>query len=184
VKAAVLLLAAAGTAAGGLPPGYEPRPVGPSPAYRPSAVGPLAPPRGLPCRRLRRPETLVHVELFVHRYVVVVPAGIGIARPRRHGAYVTGGACHRPLYTLEPTGVVHVPAGRPATLGALFAVWRMPLGPKRLAGFGGQGVRVYVGGRRVTGDVRHVPLRPHGEIVLELGGYVAPHHAYTFPGRP
>jgi hypothetical protein len=184
VRAVALLLAAAGTVAGGLPPAYEPRPVGPSPAYRPSAVGPLAPPHGLPCGRAPRRETLVHVELFVHRYVVVVPSGIGIARPRRHGAYVTGGACRRPLYTLEPTGVVHVAAGRTATLGALFAVWRMPLGARRVAGFAGQHVRVYSGGRRVMGDVRRVPLWPHAEIVVELGGYVTPHRRYTFPGQP
>jgi hypothetical protein len=116
--------------------------------------------------------------------VVVVPAGIGVDRPQRRGAYVVGGACRRPLYTLEPTGVVHVASSRPATLGTLFAVWRMPLGPRRLAGFAGSTVRVYVGGRRVRSDVRRVVLRPRAEIVLELGGYVAPHHGYTFPGRP
>jgi len=181
MKAAVVLLTT--LAAGGLPPGYEPRPVGPSPAYRPGAVGPLRPPRGLPCGATPAREVVVHVELFAHRDVVVVPAGIGVGRPRRRGAYVTGGACRRPLYTLEPTGVIHVAAGRRATVGSLFAVWRMPLAPRRLAGFGGSAVRAYVGGHRVTGNVRRIPLRPHAEIVLEFGGYVAPHHAYTFPGR-
>jgi hypothetical protein len=177
-----MLLVLAAVVTGGLPPGYEPRPVGPTAAYRPSAVGPLRAPRGLPCRVGRGPETRVHVELFAHRDVVVVPAGIGVGRPRRRGAYVTGGACRRPLYTLEPTGVVHVEAGRRATLGTLFAVWRRPLGARRLASFAGGDVRAYVGGRRVRGDVRGVPLRPNAEIVLELGGYVVPHHGYTFPG--
>jgi hypothetical protein len=181
VKAAVLLVAAAATAGGGLPPGYEPRPVGPSPAYRPPAVGPLAPARGLPCRAGHARETVAHVELFVHRFVVVVPAGIGVGHPRRQGAYVVAGACRRPLYTLEPTGVVHVAAGRPATLARLFAVWRMPLGAGRLAGFAGRRVHAFVDGRPVAGAVGRVVLRPHAEIVLELDGYVVPHRRYAFP---
>ena len=62
----------------------------------------------------------------------------------------------------------------------LFAIWGRPLGARRLLGFHGE-VRVYLGGRRMLGDPRAVPLTPHAEIVLEVGGFVPPHRAYLFP---
>jgi hypothetical protein len=42
-------------------------------------------------------------------------------------------------------------------------------------------VTVYVGGRLFHGDPRTVPLRRHAQIVVEVGGYVAPHPSYLFP---
>jgi hypothetical protein len=124
----------------------------------------------------------VHVELFAARRVVLVAPGIGIAPPRtRDGAYVRGGRCTYPLRTREPTGVVEVEAGgRTKRLGDLFAVWGQPLSRKRMAGFKGP-VRAYVGGRRWRRDPRTIALTRHAQIVLEVGGYVAPHAVYRFP---
>ena len=70
-----------------------------------------------------------------------------------------------------------------ATLGSFFALWGQPLGPRRLAGFraaGRERVRAWVDGRLWRGDPRRIPLRPHAEIVLELGRFVPPHAIYRF----
>jgi hypothetical protein len=163
-------------------------PIGVGPAFQPPAVGPLAaPPDGsalAACRPAPAPSLVVHLELFARRQVVLVPAGIGVRAPRRAGAYVVGGRCYAPLWTVEPTGVVHVERGRLQTLGDLFAVWRMPLSRTRLAGFRSAAAApllAYVGGRRWRGPPARIPLRRHAEIVLELGGRIAPHSRYLFP---
>src|SRR5438105_2904249 len=65
-----------------------------------------------------------HVEVFARGRVVILPPGIGIARPRRQvGATVVRGRCSYPLHTADPTGVVGFRPGRRLTLGDLFAVW-------------------------------------------------------------
>lgn len=122
----------------------------------------------------------VHLELFAAGRVIVVPAGIGVAPPvRRVGAYVRGGRCRYALSTTEPTGVVEVRHGTRATLGDLFALWGQPLGPTRIASFRGR-VRAWVGGRRVAGDARAIPLRHHAQIVLVIGPDVPVHTAFAF----
>jgi hypothetical protein len=150
--------------------------VGPGPGYRPppGAHG--------PCRAGAGARRGVHIELFAHRHVVVVAAGIGVVAPRFDGAYVRGGRCFGPVITLEPTGVVELGGGAgEQSVGGLFAAWGQPLSPTRLAGFSGGRVRAYVDGRAVGGDPAAIVLRPHREIVLEISGYVAPHRSYTFP---
>jgi hypothetical protein len=123
----------------------------------------------------------IHVELFAHRLVVPVPAGIGIAPPqRRRGAYVLGGACAYPIRTLEPTGVVIVDRGRVPSLGDLFAIWGQPLTPTRLASFRGP-VSAFVNGQRWHGAPGAIPLTRHAEIVLEVAGELPPHPTYTVP---
>jgi len=102
--------------------------------------------------------------------VVVIPARIGV----RDG-------CRYPLRTLTPTGVVELD-GSGSTLGDFFAVWRMPLSRRRLLTFRGA-VRAYVAGKQWQGDVGAVPLTDGAEIVLEVGGYIPPHHFYLFPPR-
>jgi hypothetical protein len=114
--------------------------------------------------------------------VVIVPAGIGVVGGRREGAVVGGGRCLAALITRDPTGVVELDvAAGPRRLGDLFAVWGQPLSATSLAGFRGAPVRAYVDGRAVPGDPRGIVLRPHLEVVLEIGGYVAPHRGYRFP---
>jgi hypothetical protein len=169
-------------------PSLRPRPIGVGPAYRPAP----APPKvleGRPVGRLRCTagggrRIGVHVEVFAHRRVVVVPAGIGVALPHRtrRGRLVPGG-CSYAARTLEPTGVVEVRAGIRPTLGDLFRLWGQPLGRHRLAGFRtARPILVFVGGRRRRGDPRAIPLARHAQIVLELGGYVPPHPSFLFPG--
>jgi len=134
----------------------------------------------LACGDQRR-ASVAHVELFAHGRVVIVPAGIGVAPPRRRdGAYVRGGACRYPLWTHEPTGLVELGAGG-HTLGDLFDVWGEPLSARRLARWRGR-VRVYVGGRLRQGDPRAVPLDRHAQVVVQLGEPVLrPNADYAFP---
>jgi hypothetical protein len=109
-----------------------------------------------------------------------VPAGIGVAPPRRvEGVYVRGGRCSYPLRTVEPTGVIEVAAGSRLTLGRFFSLWGRPLAPDRLLSFRGR-VLAFVAGRPWRGDPRAIPLSQHAQIVLEVGGYVPPHSRYTF----
>jgi hypothetical protein len=155
-----------------LPPSVKPWPIGTGPGFR---LGTGPPPAACSTSRARYG---VHLELFVRRQVLIVPAGIGVARPRRISfGRIRPQGCTHDLRTLDPSGVIEV--GRPAPLGAFFAVWGQPLGPRRIAGFHGR-VLAFVDGRRWHGDPRAIPLARHVNIVLELGGYVPPHPRYLF----
>lgn len=166
-----------------LPPSVHPWPIGVGPGFRLRAAS--ADVRaGRPVGRLEcargRDRYGVHVELFVRRKVLIVPAGIGVARPwREHLGRLTPRGCSYAARTLEPTGVIEVRAGTRLTLRDAFRLWGQPIGPRRLAGFRGR-VLTFVGGRRRPGDPGTIPLTRHAQIVLELGGYVPPHPRYVF----
>jgi hypothetical protein len=187
IAAALRLLAAAllgGVAAHG--PAPVATPIGRGPAFD-LPTGARAD-RGAPVGALRCTAAAgrweeAHVEVFARGSVLLLPPGIGVARPRQAaGAAVRGGRCAYPVRTTDPTGVVRYRPGRGLALRDLFAVWGQPLSRHRLCGFRSAGrVRVYVGGRRVTGSPGAVPLRRHAEIVLEIGRYVPPHRFYVFP---
>lgn len=154
------------------PPPVYPWPIGVGPRYHPTAYNATVA-AGHPVGALRCSNGggsfAVHIELFAQRRVVIVPPGIG-AGPR---------GCTYPLRTTAPTGVVHV-ARRGLTLGDLFRVWGRRLTPSSLLSFP-ERVAVFVGGRRFAGNPGAVPLTKHAQIVLEVGGYVAPHPSYLFP---
>ena len=170
--------------------GYVPTPIGAGPRFHPPAA-PISVLRGRSLGALRcgaaAPRFGVHVELFARGRVVIVPAGIGVARPfARDGAFVRPRGCTYPLRTLVPTGVVQVNRQGARTLRDLFRVWGQPLSPTRLAGFRtavANPVRAYVAGRRWHGSLGAVPLRRHAAIALELGRYIRPHRLFLFrPG--
>jgi hypothetical protein len=169
-----------------LPPDQRPFQAGRGPRFHPPATFTKVRRRsivnGMRCtRRTATRVYAVHLELYAERLVFGVPAGIGVAPPlRRSGAFVLGGACTYPVWTVEPTGVVLVSARRRLTLGEFFDLWGQPLTRFRLAGFGGR-VAAFIGGRRRPGDPRAIALAPHAEIVLEVGGFVLPHRRYLFP---
>jgi hypothetical protein len=147
-----------------LPPSVIPTPIGVGALYHPA---PAAHSAGLLCTR-GGARYGVHLELFAHRRVVIVPAGIGVRR-----------GCSYPLRTRTPTGVVEVRHGTRLTLGRLFDVWGTSLSRTGLGDFRGS-VRAFLDGRPWRGDLRAIPLRPHAQIVLELGGYIPPHPSYRF----
>jgi hypothetical protein len=170
--AACVLVAAPASAA---PP--VPTPIGVGPRFRlpatSASVAAARPVGRLRCTGIARPQR-AHVELFARGRVLILPAGIGLARAR---------ACTYPLRTTTPTGVVEFDPSKRLTIGDFFAVWGQRLTPGRIAGFTGV-VRAYVGGKRWRAAVGSIPLRRHAEIVLEVGPYVPPHATYLFgPGR-
>jgi hypothetical protein len=158
----------------------EARPIGRGPRFHPPVQGTPLP----PCLPSLGRRIALHVEVFGADEVVLLPAGIGVRRPRLLLGRVTGARCYGRLVTLDPTGVVMLAPGQKLTLAALFRSWGQPLGARRLAGFSpspGGRVRVYLDGRPYAGAPGNLPLRRHAEIVLEAGPYVPPHAAYTFP---
>ena len=135
----------------------------------------------LRCTTARRPVAAAHVELFARGHVVIVPAGLGVAPPRRRtGAYVTGGRCRYPIWTSEPTGLVRL-ARRNLTLGDLFVLWGQPLSRGRMARWRAT-VRAYVSGVRWRGDPRSIPLVRHAQVVVQAGPPILrPNARYRFP---
>lgn len=154
------------------PPPVHPWPIGASPAYHPAAANQAvlegSPVGQLQCANGRR--FAVHIELFGRREVAIVPSGIGVA----------GSGCSYPLRTKAPTGVVEVLASGRFTLGDFFRVWGRRFDGMHLLSFRGR-VSLFVGGKRRTGDPRQLVLNKHAQIVIEVGGYVAPHPSYLFP---
>ncbi|HEX3328625.1 MAG TPA: hypothetical protein VHS27_01820 [Gaiellales bacterium] len=188
---AALLRLVAAALLGGAAPAHQAAPVatpiGRGPAFELSTGARAdrgAPISGLRCTAAAGRWQDAHVEVFARGRVLILPPGIGVARPRHAvGATVTGGRCSYPVRTTDPTGVVRYRPGRALRLGDLFAVWGQPLGRHRVGGFGSKAeVRVYVGGRRVAGPPAAVPLGRRAEIVVEIGRYVPPHHFYVFAG--
>jgi hypothetical protein len=110
----------------------------------------------------------MHLELFANGFAIVIPARVGVRNAR----------CHAHEWTSTPTGVVHF--DRAATVGDLFRVWGMPLGPRRLLSFRGA-VRAYLDGVRVRADPRSLRLRDGHELVLESGPFIPPHRTFLFP---
>jgi hypothetical protein len=172
-----------------LPPDYLPLQVGSGRAYRPAATGDRAragqPIGALRCRPQRGRRYGAHLEIFVHRHVVAIPLGIGIAPPRLISeSRVRSGRCYYPVITTDASGVLEVRAGAAPTLGELFDVWGQPLTRRRFAGFRaarGRSVVAYVGTRRWPGDPRAIPLTRHARVVLELDSRIPPHRVYVFP---
>jgi hypothetical protein len=142
-----------------------------------------APLGALTCRPAERVLGMAHVELFVRGRAVLLPAGIGIARPAGiSGGRVLGGRCRYPLSTADPTGVVSVNQPGRHTLGQLFRIWGQPLGGHRLLGFRSRApLRAFVDGRAWHQRVRTIALRNRSEVVIELGRLIPPHSFYLFP---
>jgi hypothetical protein len=164
-------------------------PFGPGDRFRPpslsAAVADGRPVGRLRCRTDIAARATAHLELFAHGLGIVVPAGAGLAPPRRRtGAYVRGGRCSYPLRTTEPTGLIELRPGTRATLGDLFALLGQPLSRTRLGSFRGP-VRAWVDGRPWRGEPGALPLRPGGQVVLAIGTARVPVHArYEFPPGP
>jgi hypothetical protein len=154
------------------PPSLVPTAIGLGPKYRPPAL--VRDGRALGSVRCTEGGARygVHLELFAHRRVVIVPRGIGVAR-----------GCSYDARTRTPTGVIEVRRASKLKLADLFRIWDQPLGRFRLVGFTSKKpLLAFVGGRRWRGDPRDIPLAYHAQIVVELDGYVPPHPSFLFPG--
>ena len=155
----------------------EARPVGRGARFQPPVRGQVT---GRCTRRLGS-RYGVHVELFAANRVVIVASGIGTVPPRvALSGRITEARCYGDIVTLEPTGLVLVRDGLRLRLAALFRAWGQPLSARRLGPFGGR-VREFVAGRPRSGPPGAIALARHAVIVLQVGPYVPPHHAYRFP---
>ncbi len=109
-----------------------------------------------------------HVHQLLHIYddgiLVPIAANIGIDESQH---------VETALHTHDQTGVIHMEADKPfsATLGDLFDVWGVALGPDRVGGLHAtkdEPLRVYVNGKPVSDPAAHV-LRRNDNIVIAYG---------------
>ena len=136
----------------------------------------------------------VHLDVIVDGRHVTIPAGVGQVEPVDRGP----GPCpHRPrtvrsatarpdtssppaiaLSPLHPhttSGIVHIESDRPGTftLGQFFDEWGVRFDSSCIGGYcrgAGKELRVYVDGRRASGDPRQVVLGNRQEIAIVFGG--------------
>jgi hypothetical protein len=135
----------------------------------------------------------VHLDLVVNGRKVTIPAGVGQAEPVDDGP----GPCPRPpahlsgdcapghffaaLVALSPlhphttSGIIHIESDRPAafTLGQFFDEWGVRFSSACLGSYctgDGKELRVFVDGRRVSGNPRKLVLGNHQEIAVVFGG--------------
>ena len=159
----------------------EARPIGTGPRFTLAVSGPVVG----NCEKSLGPRIGVHVEVFAANRVLLLPAGIGVARPAtKLDGRIVSARCYGELATLDPTGLVLVRPGSRLTLADLFRSWGEPLSRTRLTSFTaakGSQVAVFVDGSPWRGAPSAVPLTRHAEIVLEVGPHVPPHSSYAFP---
>ena len=128
-----------------------------------------------------------HLTLFVRGSARRVPAGIGIA-PRDEvaetpaGAFIAGAACFMWLHTHSADGIIHTesPVKHTYTLGEFFDIWGQPLNREQVGPAHGR-VTALFNGRLFTGNPRQLPLLPHAQIQLDVGGPLVAPEQITFP---
>lgn len=121
---------------------------------------------GIPCNDSEQLSYHEHAHLTVllAGHSMTVPAGIGI----------NDDTCLYWLHTHDDSGVIHMEAPRSEnfTLGTFFDIWGQHLSSHGVAGHEArhrQAVRVFVNGRRYSGDPRSITLRRHTDITIEIG---------------
>ncbi|MDQ5820288.1 MAG: hypothetical protein M3540_02475 [Actinomycetota bacterium] len=118
-----------------------------------------------------------HLDLFVNGRKLTVPAGIGI----QEGSYLTS------LHTHDDTGLIHVesPVKRNYSLGEVFGVWGVRLDRNCIADLcdntTGNGVKMWVDGKRYVGNPADLELKSHQQIVVVFGKPPAKMPTYVFP---
>ena len=133
----------------------------------------------------------VHLDLFVNGRKVTVPAGIGLAEPIDNGPCPNAGlgaqgdcvtrhiftaeVANSPIHTHSTSGIIHIEPDRPGifTLGQFFDEWGVRLSSDCVGGYcagGGKQLRVYVNGKRSSGNPRSIVLTNRQEIAVVFGG--------------
>jgi hypothetical protein len=141
----------------------------------------------------------VHLDVIVDGRKVEVPAGVGMAEPADRGPCPSGlgtsGDCatgesffgqvaNSPLHTHSSSGVLHIESDRRHrfTLGEFFDEWRVRLDGRCIGAYCGK-LRVFVDGRRRSGDPRRIVLGNHQEIAVVFGrGHVPTRYTGGWPG--
>jgi hypothetical protein len=125
-------------------------------------------------------HTHEHLDIFIGREHVPVPAGVGINEAERFIA---------PIHTHDPTGVLHVESDvvRVFTLGQFFDIWGVRLTASCLGGYcvdDQHTLRVFVNGLDLPGDPRSIELESHQEIAIvytEKGARMPVPSSFRFP---
>lgn len=124
-----------------------------------------------------------HLDVIVDSTAVAVPAGVGFVIENGRATGITA------LHTHDTSGIIHIesPTGATYTVGQFFTEWGVRLGPGRIGGLvtGPDGVlRVFVDGRRFSGNPAEIVLKAHQEIALWYGSPTATSNVpagYRFP---
>jgi hypothetical protein len=128
-----------------------------------------------------------HLDVVVDGNTVTVPGGVGLAEPVDRGPcqppvgdcatghFFTAEVANSPLHTHSASGLIHIEPDRQGvyTLGQFFDEWGVRFDSNCIGGYCSRGVkelRVYVDGRRVSGDPRSVVLTNRQEIAVMFGG--------------
>ncbi len=133
----------------------------------------------------------VHLDVIVDGHNVPIPAGVGLAEPVDNGPgacpgtgssgdcapghFFTAQVANSPLHTHAASGLIHIESDRPVafTLGQFFDEWGVRFDSTCVGGHcagGGKELRVFVNGKRVSGDPRKIVLGNHQEIAVVFGG--------------
>ena len=128
-----------------------------------------------------------HLDVFIDKRPVVVPAGIGInikdpgvKRFRDPKAGIVYGGidgcaqpCISPLHTHDHLGIIHTESAtpKPNRLGQFFTEWGVRLDRNCVGSYCAPAVRVaiYVDGKRFKGDPRTIELVDRREIAIAIG---------------
>jgi hypothetical protein len=143
----------------------------------------------------------VHLDVIVDGRKVEIPAGVGMAEPADRGPCPSGlgtsGDCatgesffgavaNSPLHTHSSSGLLHIESDRQHRfrLGEFFDEWGVRFNARCIGGYCGAGeLRVFVDGRRQSGDPRRIVLGNHQEIAVVFGrGHAPKRYRGVWPG--
>ena len=127
-----------------------------------------------------------HLDVLIDGRPVLIPAGIGINVEDagvKHGQWNGGPTygsisqctqpCISPLHTHYESGVIHTESATnvPHRLGQFFTEWGVRLSSGCIDKYcePATTIRVYVDGKRYTGNVAEIPLTNRKEIALVIG---------------
>lgn len=107
-----------------------------------------------------------HLDIFVHGFSYLVPAGIGIRPPD----------CIYWLHTHDTSGIIHVesPENKTFTLGQFFDIWGKKFDNNQLFDFKvdnstDKTLSIYVNGTAIKGTYRDLPILNHEDITVVYG---------------
>ena len=111
--------------------------------------------------------------LHIHQHLVILDRGKPVAIPDDVGR-PAGRGCLYWVHTHTPDGIIHIeaPQDRAFRLGEFFQIWGKPLSRTTAASAKapkGSTLRVWVDGKRYTGDPTKIVLARHADIVIEAG---------------
>ena len=110
-------------------------------------------------------HTHQHLDIFINGLKVDVPGGIGIGP---NDSYIS------PIHTHDTTGFIHVesPTVKDYDLGQFFDIWGVRLNDRCIGGYcttGGNKLKIFSNGGKITNNFRSIKLTVHQEIVIFYG---------------